>query len=87
MHPDVVHLTKTLIANPTYQFFFYPGPVDMVEVAKFLQLEKSEIDLISKSSQGRCLFRAGGERYHLQVKAPEHLSSLFGKAGGRGATS
>ena len=85
LHPNVAHLTKTLVSNPTHQFFFYPGPVDIVSVAKFLQLEKSEVDLISKPFQGRCLFRTGEERFHLQVIAPSHKSRLFGKVGGRGA--
>jgi len=83
----VAHLTKTLISNPTHQFFFYPGPVDMVAVSNFLQLEKSETDLIAKPIQGRCLFRSGAERFHLEVIAPKHKSGLFGKAGGRGAGS
>ena len=87
LHPNVAHLTKTLVSNPTHQFFFYPGPVDMAAVASFLQLEESEIKLISKPYQGRCLFRTGTERFHLEVIAPKHKSRLFGKAGGRGADS
>jgi len=85
MHPTISHLTKPLISNSTHQFFFYPGAVNWAETSSFLQLEKSETELIKKPAQGRCLFRTGNERFHLLVIAPDYIAELFGSGGGRGA--
>ncbi|MDR0572091.1 MAG: hypothetical protein LBG48_04540 [Rickettsiales bacterium] len=85
MHPNVSHLTSVLVSIPTHQFFFYPGSISHDKVAKFLQLEQSEIQLINKPAEGHCLFKTGNERFHLHVIAPDYKARLFGSGGGRGA--
>jgi len=47
------------------------------------QLEESEFELIRYPQRGVCPYKCGNERYHLEVRAPEHKKKLFGEGGGR----
>ncbi len=75
--------TKPLFAIPTHTFLFSSGNTDARFYIDMLQLEQSEYDLIKYPARGRCLYKCGNERYHLQVQFPEYKTRLFGSAGGR----
>jgi hypothetical protein len=84
MLPEVVSYTKPLLSIPTHSFLFYPGSnCDPEEFQRLLSVKPCEYALISESSQGRCLFKCGSERYHLAVQAPKYKADLFGTAGGK----
>lgn len=80
---ELRELTKPLLAIPSHQFLFYPGNVDKKEYCDLLQVPDCEWEIIRTPERGRCLYRCGNERYHLQVQAPEYKARLFGTAGGR----
>ena len=80
---NVRELTKPLFSIPTHHFLFYPGTIDKRIYMDTLQVEPSEYELIQFSQRGVCLYKCGNERFCLCVKAPEHKSEMFGKAGGR----
>ena len=73
--PGVREYTKPLFSIPTHHFLFYPGQINAREYMDALQLEQSEYELIRNPEQGRCLYRAGRDRYLLKVTAPgfKHL--------------
>ena len=75
--------TKPLFAIPTHTFLFNAGNTDARFYQDNLQLEQSEYNLIKYPARGRCLYKCGNERYHLQVQFPEYKARLFGTAGGR----
>lgn len=81
--PGVAELTKPLFAIPTHQFLFHPGSIDKGMFMDHLQLEESEYALIRQARRWECLYRCGGERFFLQVEAPEYKKALFGTGGGR----
>ncbi len=81
--PKVKEYTKPLFAIPTYKFVFNCGETDPKVVIDLLQLSDSEFNLIRHPARGQCLFKAGAETFHLQVKAPKYKAELFGSAGGR----
>lgn len=81
--PGVAEYTRPLFAIPTHQFFFNAGNVDKQAYMDNLQLEPSEYELIRYPQRGVCLYKCGGERFLLEVHAPEHKERLFGSAGGR----
>lgn len=83
LDPEVKEMTKPLLAIPSHQFLFYPGNVRKEEYCDLLQVPDCEWDIIRTPERGRCLYRCGNERYHLQVQAPEYKARLFGMAGGR----
>ena len=79
----VRELTRPLFAIPTHQFLFNAGAVDKKFYMDNLQLEPAEFELIRYPQRGVCLYKCGNERYLLEVHAPPHKETLFGKAGGR----
>ena len=79
----VAELTKPLFAIPTHQFLFHPGSIDKGLFMDHLQLEESEYALIRQARRWECLYRCGGERFFLQVEAPEYKKAIFGTGGGR----
>ena len=81
--PSIREFTKPLFSIPTHQFLFNAGQINPKEYMDALQVEPSEFELIKYPERGTCLFRCGNERYLLQVIAPDHKATLFGKAGGR----
>ena len=81
--PGVAELTKPLFAIPTHQFLFHPGSIDKGMFMDHLQLEESEYALIRQARRWECLYRCGGERFFLQVEAPEYKKAIFGTGGGR----
>jgi type IV secretory pathway VirB4 component len=81
--PEIAELTKPLFAIPTHSFLFNPGTIDKKFYTENLQLEPSEYELIRLPQQGLCLYRCGNQRYHLDVKAPEHKKALFWEGGGK----
>lgn len=83
LDPAVKEMTKPLLAIPSHQFLFYPGNVTKKDYCDLLQLPDCEWDIVRIPERGRCLYRCGNERYHLQVQAPEYKARLFGTAGGR----
>jgi hypothetical protein len=76
-------LTKPLFSIPTHAFLFNAGNTDKRFYLDALQLEESEYNLIRYPDKGKCLYKCGSERYHLEVCAPPHKAALFGDAGGR----
>ncbi len=81
--PKVKEYTKPLFAIPTYKFIFNCGETDPKVIMDLLQINESEFGLIKHPQRGQCLFKAGIETFHLQVKAPKHKAELFGSGGGR----
>ena len=75
--------TKPLFAIPTHVFLFNAGNTNARFYMETLQLEQSEFELIKYPARGKCLYKCGNERYHLQVHFPEYQTRLFGSAGGR----
>ena len=75
--------TKPLFSIPAHQFLFNAGHAEPKAYTETLQMEPSEFERIRHAERGLCIYRAGGERFLLEVKAPEHKSTLFGKAGGK----
>jgi type IV secretory pathway VirB4 component len=75
--------TRPLFAIPAHQFLFNAGTAEPRAYTETLQMEPSEFERIRHAERGLCIYRAGGERFLLEVTAPEHKSALFGKAGGR----
>lgn len=83
LDPEIIHISSVLFNNPNYKFTFFPGDLDFPAVQKLLKLSESEIGLISEPHQGRCLLKAGGNKYHMNVELLPHEVDLFGKGGGR----
>jgi len=75
--------TKPLFSIPAHQFLFNAGHAEPKAYTETLQMEPSEFERIRHAERGLCIYRAGGERFLLEVKAPDHKSVLFGKAGGK----
>jgi len=75
--------TKPLFSIPAHQFLFNAGHAEPKAYTETLQMEPSEFERIRHAERGLCIYRAGGERFLLEVKAPAHKSVLFGKAGGK----
>ena len=75
--------TKPLFSIPAHQFLFNAGHAEPKAYTETLQMEPSEFERIRHAERGLCIYRAGGERFLLEVKAPGHKGALFGKAGGK----
>lgn len=78
----VCEYTKALFSIPAHQFLFNAGAAEPRAYTETLQMEPSEFERIRHAQRGLCIYRAGSERFLLEVTAPEHKSALFGKAGG-----
>lgn len=83
LDPLIEHISAPLFNNPTYKFIFYPSDLDLGKVKDLLRLTDGEVSCIKTPHKGRCLLRAGGEDYHIQVDKLPYEDKLFGKAGGR----
>ena len=79
----VKEYTKPLFSIPAHQFLFNAGHAEPKAYTETLQMEPSEFERIRHAERGLCIYRAGGERFLLEVKAPAHKSELFGEAGGK----
>jgi len=75
--------TRPLFSIPAHQFLFNAGLSEPKAYTETLQMEPSEFERIRHAERGLCIYRAGGERFLLEVKAPAHKSVLFGTAGGK----
>ncbi len=75
--------TRPLFAIPAHQFLFNAGSVDRRFYMEHLQLTDSEYVLAHEAQKHSCLYKCGGERYLLEVKAPPYKAELFGTGGGR----
>lgn len=75
-------LTRPLFAIPAYQFLFNAGSVDKHFYMDHLQLTDSEYERVRSARKTNCLFKCGGERFLLEVHAPEYKAGLFGSGGG-----
>ena len=75
--------TRPLFAIPAHQFLFNAGSVDRRFYMEHLQLTDSEYALAHEAQKHTCLYKCGGERYLLEVKAPPYKAELFGTRGGR----
>lgn len=83
LDPMIEHITSPLFNNPTYKYIFYPSDLDLNKVKNLLRLTDGEVDCIKTPNKGRCLFKAGGEKYLLKVGTLPFEEELFGKGGGR----
>lgn len=83
LDPLIEHISSPLFNNPIYKFIFYPSDLDLGKVKTLLRLKDGEVACIKTPNRGRCLFKAGGENYHIQVDKLPYEEELFGKAGGR----
>lgn len=83
LDPVIEHITSPLFNNPTYKFIFYPSDLDLNKVKNLLRLTDGEVDCIKTPNRGRCLFKAGGEKYLMKVGTLPFEAELFGKGGGR----
>ena len=81
--PGIAELTRPLFSIPTHQFLFNAGSIDSRFFRDNLQLERSEYEIVNSATKGVCLYKCGGERFHLKVEAPAHKAALFGTAGGK----
>ena len=79
----VKEYTKPLFSIPAHQFLFNAGNAEPRAYTETLQMQPSEFERIRHAERGLCIYRAGGERFLLEVKAPAHKSALFGEAGGK----
>lgn len=83
LDPLIEHISSPLFNNPIYKFIFYPSDLDLGKVKTLLRLKDGEVSCIKTPNRGRCLFKAGGENYYIQVDKLPYEEELFGKAGGR----
>ena len=81
--PGIAELTRPLFSIPTHQFLFNAGSIASRFFRDNLQLERSEYEIVNSATKGVCLYKCGGERFHLKVEAPAHKAALFGTAGGK----
>lgn len=82
LNPKIRHITSVLFNNPNYKFVFYPGDLDFRAVRDVLKLTEGEISLISETNKGKCLFKAGKEKFHLEVEMLPFMHKLFGTRSG-----
>jgi type IV secretory pathway VirB4 component len=83
LDPAIEHITSPIFNNPTYKFIFYPSDLDLNKVKNLLRLTDGEVNCIRTPNKGRCLFKAGGEKYYIEVGALPYEEKLFGSGGGR----
>lgn len=83
LDPMIEHISSPLFNNPTYKFIFYPSDLDLGKVKNLLRLTDGEISCIKTPSKGSCLFKSGGDKYHIQIDQLPFEEKLFGSAGGR----
>lgn len=82
LDPELRHITSVLFNNPNYKFIFFPGDLDFAAVKDVMKLTDGEISLISETNKGKCLFKAGKEKYHLCVEKLPFMDKLFGTKSG-----
>jgi hypothetical protein len=75
--PEIEHLTSPLLSLPAHKFLFWPGAVDMADMARLLHLTPSELDVIRESRQRHCLYIGGNEKYHLVIGTLDCERDLF----------
>ena len=83
LDPELMHITAPLLNTPAFKFMFYPGDLDKSRVQKLLGLSDGEIEKIATPKQGRCLLKAGLQKYLLHVGKLPYEEELFGNKGGR----
>ncbi|MBQ9415926.1 MAG: VirB4 family type IV secretion system protein [Clostridia bacterium] len=79
LQEHIREMAKPLFAIPTYQFLFYGGTVDRRLFCDMLHLSAAEYAAISGPGRGKCLFRCGGERMRLNIKAPDWAGAICGE--------
>lgn len=82
LDPELRHITSVLFNNPNYKFMFYPGELDFKAVRDVLKLTDGEMSIISETNKGKCLFKAGKEKFHLEVEMLPFMEKLFGSRSG-----
>lgn len=83
LDPELATYTSALFNNASFKFLFYPSDMDMALVKDKLKLTDGEAKCISTSNRGRCLLKAGNQKYYLHVGELPYEKQLFGSAGGR----
>lgn len=83
LDPAIYYTASPLFNTPIFKFIFYPGMLDYQKVKDLLQLSDGELASIRTPRRGRCLLKAGSDKYLLQVGALPFEADLFGSGGGR----
>lgn len=83
LDPAVYYTASPIFNTPIFKFIFYPGMLDFHKVRDLLQLSEGELSSIKSPRRGRCLLKAGGDKYLLQVGKLPFEAELFGSGGGR----
>ncbi len=83
LDPEMMHITAPLFNTSSFKFTFFPGELDKGQIKRLLDLTDGEIGCISTPKQGRCLLKAGSQKYLLHVGELPYEKELFGSGGGK----